>query len=282
MMSKKFTPILISLQRFFNKFSFSLGKRVKFVITTCFLVLCFLAIQLFDFSLFNSYFLAILVLSFLTYLLSSWSLIEGLNGVEWLTVLILPFLFTLGVGFFYFLTPNSWFARIPLIILYGAGIYSLLLTENIFSVAAIRTIQLLRSAHAVAFLLTLVTSFFLYNVILSFRLDPWFNFLFVLAASFPLFLQGLWCINLEEKITKKIWLYTLALSFVLGEIALAFSFWPVSLATGSLSLTTGLYVLLGLSQHELSERLFRRTVNEYIGVGIAVLVVIFLTTHWGG
>jgi len=293
MMFRKFTPILTSLTRFSNKHSFfsnkhsfflnklifSLDKRKKFVITAFVLVLGLLVIQWFGFS---GPYLAIIILALLTYLLSAWSLIEGLSGIEWLTVLILPFLFTIGVGFFYFLTPTSWLARAPMIILYGIGLYGLLLTENIFSVAAIRTIQLLRSAHAVAFLLTLVASFFLYNVILSFRFDSWFNFLLVFAASFPLLLQGLWCINLEEKITKKIWSYTLALSFVLGEIALAFSFWPVSVAVGSLSLTTGLYVLLGLSQHEISERLFRRTINEYIGVGVTVLIVIFLTTHWGG
>ena len=279
MMFKKFTPILTFLKKFSNKIIFSLDKRKKLVITAFVLALGLLAVQLFTFSW---HYWAIIILAALTYLLSSWSLIEGLNGVEWLTVLTLPVLFTIGIGFFYFLTPVSWLVRGPIIILYGVGLYGLLLTENIFSVAAIRTIQLLRSAHAVAFLLTLIISFFLYNVILSFRFDPWFNFLLVFATSFPLLLQGLWCINLEEKITKKIWSYTLALSFVLGEIVLAFSFWPVSVAVGSLSLTTSLYILLGLSQHQVSERLFRRTINEYIGVGVAVLVVIFLTTHWGG
>lgn len=293
MMFRKFTPILISLMKFLNKQSlfslysnklrnkliFSLSKRKKCLLTALVLALGFLAIQLTDISW---YYLAVIILAALTYLLSAWSLIEGLSGIEWLTVLILPTLFTLGLGFFNFLTPTSWLARAPMIVLFAVGLYGLLLTENIFSVAAIRTIQLLRSAHAVAFLLTLVTSFFLYNVILSFRLDSWFNFLLVFAVSFPLLLQGLWCINLEERITKKIWAYTLALSFALGEIALVFSFWPMSVAVGSLSLTTSLYILLGLSQHQLSERLFRRTINEYVGVGIAVLIVIFLTTHWGG
>ena len=279
MMSKKFMPILTSLTKFSDRLIYGLNKRKKFIITAFVLALGLLAIQLFGLTW---RYQAIIILAVLTYFLSAWSLIEGLSGVEWLTVLTLPVLFTIGVGFFYFLTPALWIDRIPVIILYAAGVYGLLLTENIFSVAAIRTIQLLRSAHAVSFLLTLVTSFFLYNVILSFRLDSWFNFGLFFVVSFPLLLQGLWCINLEERITKKIWLYSLGLSFVIGEIALVFSFWPVSVAVGSLSLTTSLYILLGLSQNQLSERLFRRTINEYIGVGIAILIVIFLTTHWGG
>ena len=268
-MSKRYIPILFK----------SIDKRVKFIISALFLSLGLIAIQLGNISW---RYQAIALLALLTYLLSAWSLIEGLNGVEWLTVLILPTLFTAGVGLFYFLIPASWLARLPVIVLYGLGIYALLLTENIFSVAAIRTIQLLRSAQAVGFLLTLMVSFFLYDTILSFRLNPWFNFGLVTLVSFPLILQGLWYVDLEERIISKIWLYSFCLSLIVGEISLAFSFWPVSVIVGSLALTSAVYITLGLAQHQLSERLFQKTINEYLGVGMAVLVAIFLTTRWGG
>lgn len=256
-----------------------IGKRQKFILSSLLLSAGLLAIQMADISWRYE---AIAGLAFLTYFLSAWSLIEGLTGIEWLTVLILPTLFTAGVGLFYFLVPARWVTRFPVICLYGFGIYALMLIENIFSVAAIRTIQLLRSAQAVGFLLTLITSFFLYDTIFSFRLDPWFNFLFVILLSFPLILQGLWCINLEEKITKKIWFYSIELSLVLGEISLILSFWPLTVVVGSLALTTMLYIILGLAQHHLSEKLFQKTINEYAGVGIVVLLVIFFTTQWGG
>ncbi len=258
---------------------FKLNKRKKFIITAIVLTLGLLAIHLTGITW---RYPALVILAVLTYFLSAWSLKEGLNGVEWLTVLTLPVLFTISVGLFYFLTPTSWWARVPIIILYGGGIYGLLLTENIFSVAAMRTIQLVRSAHAVSFLLTLATSFFIYNVIFSFRQPVWVNFIAVLLFSFPLILQGLWCINLEPRIEKNLWLKTVALSLVMGEMALVFSFWPVSVAVGSLSLTTTLYITLGLTQQYLNERLFKKTINEYIAVGVAVLIVILLTTRWGG
>ena len=258
---------------------FKLDKRKKFIITAIILTLGLLVIHLGEITWCYQ---AIAILAVLTYFLSAWSLKEGLNGIEWLTVLALPVLFTISVGLFYFLTPTFWWARVPIIILYGGGIYGLLLTENIFSVAAIRTIQLVRSAHAVSFLLTLATSFFVYNVIFSFRQPVWVNLIAVLLFSFPLILQGLWCINLEPKIEKSLWFKTIALSLVMGEMALVFSFWPVSVAVGSLSLTTSLYITLGLTQQYLNERLFKKTINEYIAVGIAVLIVILLTTRWGG
>jgi len=160
--------------------------------------------------------------------------------------------------------------------------YALLLTENIFSVAAIRTIQLFRAAQAVGFLLTLVTAFFLYDTILSFRLSFWTNALLVFIISFPLILQALWSVKLEDYISPKVWLFSFVLSLVLAEVACAISFWPVNIASGSLFLVTMMYIILGLSQQHFARRLFPRTVQEYLGVGIAVLVIILLTAHWGG
>ena len=257
----------------------TINKRQRFIISATLLSIGLLAIQLANISW---RYQAIFGLTILTYLLSAWALREGVSGIEWLTVLILPTLFTAGVGLFYFLLPSSWLARLPVAALYGLCLYALLLTENIFSVASIRNIQLLRAAHAVGFLLTLLTAFFLYNTILSFRLPFWLNFIFVFLASLPLFIQGLWSVKLEEKISGQIWFYSLALSLMVAEGALALSFWPVTVSANSLALITIMYVILGLTQHYLSQRLFRRTINEYLTVGIIVLAVIIITTHWGG
>jgi len=273
-------PILISPTKFWQKFALGkISKRKKFVISALLLSLGIFGIETSNISW---RYQAIALLAGLTYFLSAWSLAEGLNGIEWFAVLVLPTLFTAGVGLFYFLLPTAWLTRIPVIILYGLGIYILLLVGNIFSVAAIRTIQLVRSAQAVGFLLTLVTSFFLYDTIFSFRLDFWLNFLLVMLVSLPLVAQGLWSINLEEKFSWKLLVYTLSISLIQGETAVAFSFWPVTVAVGSLALTTMLYISLGLAQQQLAQRLFPKTINEYLRVGAIVLLVIFLTTHWGG
>jgi len=257
----------------------AITKRTKFIISATVLSLSLLGIQLANIPWRYE---SIIGLTVLTALLSGWSLKEGLSGIKWLTVLSLPILFTAGVGLFYFLLPSTWLARLPVAIFYGLGIYALLLTGNIFAVAAIRNIQLFRAANAVGFLLTLLTAFFLYDTILSFRLPFFMNFVFVFLASLPLFIQGLWSVNLEEEITTKIWFYSLALSLILAEGALALSFWPVTVSAGSLALVTMMYVVLGLVQHHFSQRFFRRTVNEYLIVGVVVLLVIILTTPWGG
>jgi hypothetical protein len=277
----KFWQRLITRQKKLSYFGkFSVTKRQKFVLTSVVLSGGLLAIEIADPSW---RYRAIGFLVCLAFFLSAWSLSEGLSGVKWLTTLILPVLFTAGVGLFYFLiSTSSWWTSLPIILIYSLGFYALLLTENIFAVAAIRTIQLLRAAHAVGFLLTIVTAFFLYDTILAFRLAPWWNFFLVIVVSFPLLIQALWWVKLEEKITKKTWLFSLVLSLVLGESVFALSFWPLTVSVGSLGLTTCLYTILGLTQHEFSGRLFKRTINEYVSIGLIVLVVLILTTSWGG
>lgn len=255
-----------------------LTKRRKFIISSLLLSLGLVAIQL---GLISNRYISIAVLSLLTIPLVFWSLWESLKGSIWLTAWIVPALFTAGVGMFYFLLPGSWLIIVPVILIYFFGMYALFLSENIFSVAAIRTIQLFRSASAVSFLLTLLTAFLLYDTIWSFRSPFYLNGLLVFLTSFLLFLHGCWTVNLEEKITPKIVIYSLILSVGIGELAIIISFWPVTVSLASLFLTSIMYVALGLSQANLSDRLFIKTVKEYLIVFGIVLLILVLYTSWG-
>ena len=254
-------------------------KRRKFLITSFILSLGFLGIQFLD----NQYkIFAIFALSIVTPLLFLWSLWEGLGKNSTLLTLILPAAFTGGVGVFWFLLPSNIFARLPMIIFYGLGIYALSLTMNVFTVSAVRTIALLRAARGVGFVLTLVTLFLIYNAILSLKIPFWGNALLITALSFPIFLQGFWTIPLDKKISKDILIPSLISSLVVGEIAVSLFFWPTTLVVGSIFLTVAVYVLLGLGQAKLEQRLFAQTVKEYLLVGILVFIGMFIATHWGG
>ena len=172
-----------------------MSKRKRFVITSALLSLGFIGIQLLE----NQFrFYAIGGLTLLTIILFYWSLKEGLGKDMTLLTLILPALFTAGWGLLVLL-PTSIFTRLPIIIFYGVGIYVLCLTSNIYTVAAIRTIALLRAAHGVGFVLTLVTSFLIYDAILSLRTLLPITWASVTMLSFPLFFQGLWSASLEKE-----------------------------------------------------------------------------------
>jgi len=257
---------------------FRLTKRRKFILSSLLLTAGLSFIQ---FGHPANRYLAIGGLCLATILLVLWSLSEVLRGVIWLMSWILPLGLTAGIGLFYFLLPSSIFTAIPVIVFYLLGLYALFLSENIFAVASIRTIQLFRSASAVSFLITLFASFLLYDTVFSFRLPFYLNFFYVFLISFLLFLHGIWTVALEEKMSDKVLLLTMFFSFLMAEMALALSFWPATIALTSLFLTSLIYVLSGLIQAYLSDRLFVKTVREYLLVGVIVFLVLLFYTHWG-
>jgi len=159
--------------------------------------------------------------------------------------------------------------------------YALLLTENIFNVASVRTIQLLRAAHAVGFLLTLLVAFSLWDTVFSFRLFPWWNALLLGITAWPLILATLWSVNLEPRLTKDVVWGIIAISWSLMVFSLMVSFWPVTITVESLFLVTALYVGLGIGQQHFSGRLFKKTLNEYLWVGVTVLMIVFFLSRWG-
>lgn len=256
-----------------------MNKRQKFVLSSLVLALGFFLIQFVDFQF---RYPAIAGLTVLSAILTFWSLRGGLGRNASLLSLVLPPFFTAGVGLFYFLLPSTILTRIPVLVLYALGIYALLLTSNIYTVAAVRTIALLRAAHAVGFLLTLVTSFLLFDFIFSLKGGFFHNGILAGIVSFPLFLQGLWSVELELNPSEEVKTQAFALALVVSEIAAILSFWPVSVAVAALALTTVVYVGLGLGQAKLQQRLFPKTVKEYLLVGIIVFATMFLTARWGG
>lgn len=255
-----------------------MSKRRRFVITSILLSLGFIAIQFLNDQ---NRFWTIGALAVLTIVLFAWSLWDNLAKDMTLLTLVLPGMFTLGVGIFWFLLPANIFTRIPVVIFYGIGMYILCLTANIYSVAAIRTIALLRAARGVGFVLSLVTSFLLFDTILSLRSEIYIVVPLIFSVSLPIYLQGFWTIPLEKGFSKNLLTLSLIASLVTAEIGAILYFWPLTIVVGSLFLTVAVYMLLGLGQAKLDQRLFSSTVREHLIVGVIVFASMFLATHWG-
>src|SRR3990167_5737748 len=177
----------------------ALTKRQKIIITTFVLTIGLLSTQLVDFSL---RFKFIAGISILAGVLSLWSLWEGLNFTKAVVLLILPVFFTAAIASFYFLLPVRWLTRLPVAVIFGLMFYLLLLSQNVFNVAAIRTIPLYRAASTASFLFTLLSAFFIFIVIYAFNLLFIWNGVAVFLISFPAVLQVLWTIGMEDKITQ--------------------------------------------------------------------------------
>lgn len=259
--------------------NFNLNKRQKIIITSMVLTMGLLSTQLVDFNL---RFRFIAGLGVLAYFLSIWSLWEGLNLTKALVLMILPTFFTVAVSSFYFLLPVRWLTRLPMALLFGLTFYLLLLAQNVFNVASIRTIPLYRAASTASFLFTLLSAFFIFNVIYAFNLLFILNGVVVFLISFPLILQILWSLEMEEKIATATMVQSFIISLILGELALSFSFWPMLNTIWPLSLSSSMYVLVGVTTQFLRGKASKRVVWEYLAIGAAVMVISFLTTSWTG
>ena len=186
-------------------------KRQKFVLTALTLAAGLWGIHALPVALEWRYWLIALLVG-VAAVGSGWALREGLSGIEWLTVVLPPTLFTAGVGLFYILLPTHWLARLAVVVMFGVGQYALLLTANIFSVAAIRTIALFRAAGAVGFVMTMLTGFLLYDAILSFREAWWWSAPLIMIVSMLLLLPALWSVEVK-RLSLKVIKYTVAGGF---------------------------------------------------------------------
>lgn len=257
----------------------ALTKRQQFVVITTILTLGLIVTQM---APSDWRYPLVITFSIATYFLTAFGLREDLAGIEWLTLLALPTLFTAAVLLFYFLLPIRWLTRLPIAALYAVGIYALLLTENIYNVAAERSIALLRAAHTVGFLLTLVTYFLLISTIFSFRLNVGWTVFFIGFISYALIIQALWSIELTQRVSGVVGRIAGVLTVMLMELAWVFEFWPVTSSLIALFLTTCVYCSVGMAQQYIGEKLYKKTAMEFASVALIVFIILLLATHWRG
>ncbi len=270
-----------TLRKYFRRFErrIALTKRQQFVVITLALTLGLIVTQVVPGE---ARYPLVVTFSIATYFLSAFGLREDLRGAEWLTLLTLPTLFTAAVLLFYFLLPVRWLTRLPVAALYAVGMYALLLTENIYNVAAERSIALLRAARSVGFLLTLVTYFLLISTILSFRLAVGWTAIAIGSVTFLLTLQALWAVELGSRVSRRAWQISGAITAVLTELGWMFGFWPVQQALIALFLTTTLYCTVGMAQAYIEDKLYKKTAIEFGSVAVIVFVILLIATRWRG
>lgn len=256
----------------------SFEKRHKIIIVSILLSLGLISTQLVPFYLTYRFIAGLAILAFF---LSIWALWEGLNSLKAIILMILPTFFTLAVASYYFLLPVRWLTRIPVALVFSLIFYTLLLSQNVFNVAAIRTIPLYRVASTTVFVLTLITAYMLFNVVFSLNLFFVLNGVAIFLISFPLILQVIWSLDMEG-LSSFILIYSLVLALIIGELAIALSFWPIAKPMSSLIIATSLYVILGICTHTLRDRLTKIDVWQFLGWGVGVFLIATVTTSWTG
>lgn len=274
-----------------------MSKRQKFIIATIILTLGIVAIRypILQWR-FRMVFYAVAA-----GLLSLWGLYDvDLVKVKRIMIPAMPAIFAVGAALSFPLLPAIFenFLVWPIsydtglilalglkflyLAVFAVGYYAAMLCGNIYNVASLRTIQLLRAAHSIGFILALASSLFFYQIIASLHLDSFYNFILVFLISFPLILINLWAILLTEKIGERILILSLFLALVIAQLAWAVSFWPLAVSVWALYLSAAFYVLVGVTQYLLLEKLFDSTIREFIIVSLIIFILIIFTAAWKG
>lgn len=260
-----------------KRFQFAIDKRQKFVLAVCTLSLglFFTEYQLTQWGL-----ILTLIMPFFTVLFLWWAIFIDLKENKLYQVFILPFIYTLAFGFFYLLTPATFFVHLFLTAMYAFGLYSLFLSQNIFVVSSSRTIQLLSGARIVSFVITLISYFFLTNIVFSFHVIIFPIIVLIAIYTYLLIYHSLWTYSLQ-KYSQPLLIWVSALTACVIEIASLVWFWPSSPTVTALFLTGFFYAIVGLSHIWFEKRFFKGILWEYVWVGTIVFFVLLLFTQWG-
>jgi len=258
-----------------------MDKKKRFVLATILITVCYYVSHFAPYDWRYQSILALTLFSQIYLLLLFLKLSK--NFQDALSATILPSLFILGISLFYFLFSQSLIWRLVLTAIFALGVYSMLLIENVFLVSGqFKVVPLYRAASTVGLILSLTTGFFLFDVLLSFRFSAQINLIFIFVICFALFRHFLWIVDLSTPDSGKNLHFVLTLSLIMGEIGLILSFWPVGVTKGSLYLVSLLYLFGGLSQSHRSQKLFKKTLLEFIWVGLGVFLALILSTGWRG
>lgn len=197
---------------------------------------------------------------------------------------LMPAGFFVGFALFVTLLPQGFLVSLLTSIIFGFICYITFLVENVFLVSiGNRTPPLYRSAYTVAFMLLLLTVFFLFDSLFSFRFIYWINAFSVLLVSMLVFTYLFYIVTIElpdDGKEKNALAYILVPSFLMAQLGMVLSFWPVGIFKGSVYLVAVFYIMSSLIQMDLRERLFKKSWMTFFWISLAVFLGMIITTSW--
>lgn len=256
----------------------SLSKREKFVASVFILSAGFFFSEIFTGAVFI---IGGIIIACMTALFLYLSLKEDIKGTFYYPLFILPFLYALSFELFYSLVPARTLTRLLLTVVFAFGLYSLYLTQNIFAVSGIRTINLLRSARIVSFVITIFTMFSLLNVLFSLKLPIFVAPFIVGVIVFLLAFESLWSYALARQSIGEVITAALICAISIAELAAVVAIWPVNAVIYAIFLTGIFYTYSGLSHAWIEKRLFKGILWEYVWVGFLSILILILFSQWG-
>ena len=275
-------PILNSFsealtKRWFRSVNY-IPKRIRIVVCTSIMTLTVLLSTFFPFS--DYWWIFCIVLVLVSYITTYIAIFEGIDGVEWYMLFIVPIVLTIALYLFYPLLPVRWLTRLPFLLIYALSYYAILLTSNIFNIGVDKSLQLYRAAFSVNFLMQVFIIFLITQVTFTFKQNFILNGLIMATTVSVLALQLYWTVNPNYKLDKNLYMYSNSTAVMLFQLAVAISFIPFKTNVAALILTASYYSVAGILNHRLENTLYSNTIREYAFVIVFVFFIAVLTLTW--
>jgi hypothetical protein len=200
-----------------------------------------------------------------------------LSGIEYLTLLTLPVLFSLGMGSIVLFFPNfSGYFKTLLYGVYFLTNYILLLSLNIFNVAYEKPIPLLRAAYTSSFLITTISAFPTLTLIYKGVFGVVIESALIFILFFLLTVQSVWSAFLPKNVVGTSITVSFLVAYLMTQTALVFSLFPMESFFRSLLLSTFFYIYLGFSHQYLKKTINTKSIFEYAFVGLVIVALVLL------
>ncbi|MFA9289280.1 MAG: hypothetical protein ACEQSA_05380 [Weeksellaceae bacterium] len=263
--------------RWFRFINF-IPKRVRIVVCVLMMLALLLVSTFFPFV--ESWYIFIIVFFLGSYFTTYIAVFEGLDGVEWFTLFIMPVLLTLTLYLFFSLLPVRWLTRLPYLMIFGFSYYAILLTSNIFNIGVEKSLQLYRAAFSVNYLLQTCIIFLSILATFTFKQHFIVNALVIGIVSFLLSIQLFWTVKPEHAFDRQLLRLGSGVAVLMFQLGIIISFLPLSTTIAALLSTACYYSLTGLVYHAQEEKLYKNVIREYSFVFFFVVLIVLLTLQW--
>lgn len=263
-----------TIQTYFHSIFLAFEKRVRLIVVTAVLSTIIFLLTLLPFA--YAWFTVPLI-AMLSYLGVYIALLRGIEKGEWFMLFLIPLLYCVMFYLAYYLVPGRLLTRVPFFFLLSIGFYSAVLSSNIFNVAVVKSLQLMRAAFSINYLLHVIVLFL--TTLVAFTLLAYTSLAIGVVAltSYVLAMQYLWSIKPQPHIEKHIFTQSLFISYVTTIIALVASFLPVPTTVYALFVAGSYYSLVGLMYLNVDERLYWDALREYVYVWVLIALLTFFS-----
>ena len=231
----------------------------------------------------NLLFLSPLILALLMIFGLLWILNTSSGILKYSLIIIYSAINILGFGLFFelLLLNQSRIGQISVTLFFSTIMFSIfyvhMLTANIINYSHIRDIPLVYAARASAYIVSLLSEYFIFFMVLSSELNVFIKIVFIFIVGF--FHSYFLLDSIKQKFNYKVY-SAFAISLLIMIVTIVLAIWPVSSEIKSIILTLVMYICIGISL-EIKEKIKKSIWIEYIILIISIVLLLVFLSSWG-